>query len=338
VQQTVAVAPPMPRSCVALFSDFLLPRVAVVLAARDTVALMHDGDAASCRIETVDGDVSAIAAASEDFVVARGLGFASGSWTHLRRGVVDREDTHAATVLAVDVDATGTIATSCADGAIGIWRPDTMGPPLVLSHGHADWVRFVRFFTDGLGKVLLVSGGDDGRLCVWDALGAALLHRERLPCRCVRSLATNGTEVAVAGDEPLIYIVRWSGSKLIQDREIRAHETTLSAMAMTEALLCSAGEDEIVMLHDLASGVCIAKCFAHQSRRCCVSFMTVISSVAIIAHPPQSSAIVVVSASSDGDVVVWTVRRGVSGGVVCHESKTQLLIGPIVALATAAVT
>lgn len=69
-----------------------------------------------------------------------------------------------------------TIATS-SSSVIHTWHVDTgaaAGPPL---HGHQDWVRALLTLPLEDSRAVLVSGGDDGRVCLWDPRSGDLRHR-----------------------------------------------------------------------------------------------------------------------------------------------------------------
>lgn len=88
------------------------------------------------------------------------------------------------------------VATSNSD-VIHTWHADTgaeAGPPL---HGHQDWVRALLALKLEDGLSVLVSGGVDGRVCIWDPWSGDLRHRIELgsavqslsPAACARQFA-----------------------------------------------------------------------------------------------------------------------------------------------------
>lgn len=341
-----------PLSCLYTFCDFMLPSCVVVCASRDAVALVHPGAATADRVQHAvecPGDMCDVAAAGRFLVLGRGLGFQvtiAGCMESPHR-ILPMDDTHAAQVLTVDVSSGGYVATSCADGTISVWDPATYDServgedePLLLQ-GHTDWVRFVRFVVADFGKLLLISGGDDGRLLVWDALGGRVLHGLTLTPRCIRCMdvALPGPKIAIAGDDPVIRLFDWDLGVLREDRRFTAHDAPVTAVRLSSEWLCSAAEDEVLKLHRLRDGVCMARSRAHHSARICVGFLTTVTSIVFVAVPPQSTAIIVASCSSDGDYVEWVVRptTAVGGGLelpcASFERKTRLATGTVLGMA-----
>ncbi|GME27830.1 WD repeat containing protein [Neofusicoccum parvum] len=91
-----------------------------------------------------------------------------------------------------------------------------------FAHGHADFVKAVLAFSLG-GRDLLVSGGADAAVCVWDVASGALLHKLAGHARGVLALALDPAShtTRLARAAPAVSVVS-AGS----DREIRAWRLT----------------------------------------------------------------------------------------------------------------
>jgi WD40 repeat protein len=82
---------------------------------------------------------------------------------------------HARCAAVITGESTVTIATS-GSSVIHTWHADTgtaAGPPL---QGHQDWVRALLTLQLDNSPAVLVSGGDDGRVCLWDPRSGDLWH------------------------------------------------------------------------------------------------------------------------------------------------------------------
>jgi WD40 repeat protein len=127
---------------------------------------------------------------------------------------------HTGWVFATAMSPDGRIIASAGDdGMIRLWHTHT-GEPAGVLVGHRRRVRALAFATDGL----LVSGGEDGQVRVWDTDHRLLL----------RTAQTPGTPV-------------WT--------------VTVSDDA---SVIAAAGEDEFVRLYNLATGHMIAEQAAHR--------------------------------------------------------------------------
>jgi WD40 repeat protein len=268
---------------------------------------------------------------------------------------------HSHPVLSVAVTDDGLyVATGGCDAAVVVWSVE-YGPLSVLS-AHNDWVRYLRFTRGPVGKLLLVSAGDDGLMVLWDPLtGLALALVEAFAGHAIRAMDVTQRMIVASGDyQPLsgaaaapaalhgaddahrivspgtfsvfeldaqrMTICESSGGPLV------AHETcpTVCAISPGEEFLVSAAEDERLCVSSIARRVVLWTCAAFASKRRCMSFMNVGTSIKVLACPPVSSVIVVVACGSDGDVVQWIVdpRSGSSQLV-----RKMLSIGPLIDMA-----
>jgi hypothetical protein len=153
------------------------------------------------------GDLGGVATSGNRAAVARGAGFKLMELPSMKV-LFETDEAHAAQVLCVALGPARTVATGSADGSVAVWTMNAAetgvaGPPLLLS-GHTDWVRFLRFASDGKGRILLVSAGDDGRVIQWGALEAEMLTMNaistRSPIRCL-GVSPSHTCFAVGCDD-----------------------------------------------------------------------------------------------------------------------------------------
>ncbi|WP_433618142.1 AAA family ATPase [Dactylosporangium sp. CA-139114] len=103
-------------------------------------------------------------------------------------------------IALVGADRRSLVATAFDDGTIRVWNAATglpRGKPLV---GHDDWVNALAVVLRPAGPPLLVSGGDDGSVRLWDPEDGALLHTIPLGLRVV-TLAAEGADLLVGTDE-----------------------------------------------------------------------------------------------------------------------------------------
>ena len=136
---------------------------------------------------------------------------------------------HTGWVFAVEMSPDEEIIASAGDDSVIRLRQRASGRITGLLMGHQRRIRSLAFVSTGR---LLVSGAEDGRVCVWD------VARQEL----VRDLATPGTPV-------------WSVSVSSDDQVVAV-----------------AGEDEFVRLFDLNSGVLLDERAAHSDWVRSVSF------------------------------------------------------------------
>jgi hypothetical protein len=357
---TATVLCDVPLSCVYAVCDFLLPSRGIVCVSRDSVAVAHPGPAITGeRVDyTTDngGDIADVAAAGNYLVVSRGTSFQVTCANPITGTLHTRNvsDSHAAQVVAVDITENGVVATSCVDGTIGVWDVATYqndstdrSVPLLLL-GHTDWVRFVKFVPSRFGQLLLVSAGDDGRVCVWDPYSATCLHTAVFHAHSIRAAAAAaGPEcptVAVAvGNVAVMF--RWEPGRLTESLRIQAHRVPVTAMHLTTQLVCSVSEDEEICVHRLCDAVLLVRAKARLASRLCASLMSTITKVVVFHEEPEATALVLCCCSSDGDLLVITAHpRDPSGSAVSsprgpssgRQTATQLAARYIDALATSA--
>ena len=176
-------------------------------------------EAPIARVQDLHADYSSVCCcvSGTRAAVGKGAGFVIVHVPSLKV-MLTMDEAHAAQVLCVALGPAGTIATGSADGVVAVWSllpdgTDVLGPPLLLSGCHTDWVRSVRFSSDGRGRLLLVSAGDDGRVVRWSALEAAplsvlVVSMQRSPIRCLALHEAAARDlIAVATDDVGIVVI-----------------------------------------------------------------------------------------------------------------------------------
>lgn len=346
VSVAAAALADIPVSCFYTFCDMLLPDTSVVCVSRDTVAViqpgaMGDGNRIDHAMDH-GGDIVDVAAAASHLVVGRGMGFQTTTADVITGRLTTHYmgDTHASQVIAVDITPAGIVATSCAEGTIYIWDQSTYAPapsrrsaPMELV-GHTDWVRHVKFTVAKYGRLLLVSAGDDGKVCVWDPLCASCLHTTQFyphSLRCAAAMSTGkGSPLIAVAANTSIGLYEWQSNlfsgRLVEHLRITSHDAPVTTIALGENIVCSACEDEVVNVHEAsAPGALLVSCRARLATRLCASLMTCLTKMVVLAAPPTSSAIVIACCSSDGDFIVIAARPNDPPDSLTYAERSRLL-------------
>ena len=274
---TATLLAEVPLSCVFSFCDFVLPADGLVCASRDSLAVRQPGPSITGdhteHVEETAGDIAEVAASPSHLVVSRGNGFQvtsstvcdGGRGTHLKTHAV--WDSHASQVITVDITAAGLVATGCIDGSIAVWEPATyiadadgrIGSPLPFT-GHSDWVKMLKFASDAVGHVILLSAGDDGKVCVWDAHTTQCLHTVVFPSHAIRAVAASTASdagvtclptVAVAVGATVV-VLQWDQGCLAEVLRLAPHGLTpITVMALRGGILACVSEDEDIAVHQI---------------------------------------------------------------------------------------
>lgn len=329
--------------------ECLLSTELLVCASRDALATFRVGDQALTDVEfavEAPGEYCAVDSGNNVVAVARGLGAAVVEMPLLNPGQ-NLDGFHANTVVSVAVSRwLDLIATGGSDATVVVWSalhsPSTGEFGGRVLHGHTDWVTVLRFCRDASGRVLLLSGGDDGQLFLWDALTGEVLKQSSRLAPCIRTAActpvTTGEGAAFGGDDPSIQLLDLSSScsSISVVGSLRGPRGAPASMDFSRDgrfLVCVGEDGEALFLFDVARRHVLATCEVHTGRRMCMPFMDTISSVTFLDAPPTSSVFIIACASSDGHVITWV--RKTADSVVKRDVlyRVNLEIGRLVGMA-----
>ena len=319
--------------------EFAVPRDEVVVLSRSGMSVLSCQATGLRHVRDVpppSSDCSGIAAAGGSSVcIGCGLGV-----TILNHNYVPQKaflTAHSHTVLCVAATEDGQhLATGGSDAAVVFWS--AMEGPLSFLSAHNDWVRFIRFARGPVGKLLLFSAGDDGLIVLWDPmLGIEIARLEYSQGSAIRAMDISQRLLVAASDAPFgrgSFGLFTFDSLAIYDngvlREVHTASPTTCTITPDEQWLVSAAEDEILSVTSLSLRQVMWSCTAFVSKRRCLSFMTTICAVRILACPPISSVIVVLACASDGEVLQWIVDPRRDVGQPSFLTKRALKIGPLV--------
>ncbi|KAF2146071.1 uncharacterized protein K452DRAFT_220152 [Aplosporella prunicola CBS 121167] len=206
------------------------------------------------------------------------------------------------------------VLAGCWDKTIWSWSLDApqQDRKQLSVGGHSDFVKTVLVFSLG-GRDVLVSGGADGALCVWDVRDAALLYKlPKAHPRAVLALAidpaSHSTRLSRA--DPAVSLVS-AGS----DREIRAWRLTRSGGKQVGVKPLTAHETSVdALAFDAADDLWTAS--ADRSAKC-LSRTRAWAADTSLAHPDFVRAVAVdeaggwvATACRDEEVRVWDKAEG----------------------------
>lgn len=291
-------------------------------------------------------ELSGVAAISGRALVCSGNGISTYEGKNLRAATECSSYGYAQNILCVSCTPDGEyIATGGGNATVNIWTGDTK--PLHHLSGHTDWVRFVKFARGASPSLQLFSTGDDGVICQWDPLSGCLLSRldySRGQSIQVFEVSYWSGLIAVTSNKPVIalYCCLSSNSTHLQGDDVLrlqqlgliadVHQYTPTAAKFTEdsQWIASASEDETLAVSSVAEPRQCFICREFVTRRHCLSFMNIFTSICILAAPPFSSTVIVAACSSDGTVVQWVVdpRRNRIG----YTKKLQLHMGALLSM------
>lgn len=187
-----------------------------------------------------------------------------------------------------------TLATGGRDHSVVVWDVQTRTPRAIL-HGHDADVIDVAFAPDGR---TLATAGFDHRVILWDPGRGTRLRAPTFTARGDYRLAFSpaGPLLALAGADGTISLWdsrRWARLAVLQGSRSRA---TTVAFSRDGRRVAVGGEDGRVGVWDVASRTRLADLPAHSRI------------VNRVAFKPDDAG-VLASASDDGEVIVWDLRR-----------------------------
>ncbi len=332
-----------------IVAEFAVSREKIVVLSRTGLAVLTS-EASGLRmvreLPPPSVDCAAIAASRSTICGACGLGVVVlDSRLAVQRTYLTA---HSHPVLCVAVTEDGQhVATGGTDAAVVFWSVD--GGPLSFLSAHNDWVRFLRFTRGAVGKLLLVSAGDDGLVVLWDPMiGAEIARLEHFHGQAIRAMDVSPRLLVASGDQQSVSLDLLSpaamaprGSFFVFSIDTQAvtiaaaggpmtiHQGTPTTCLITanEEYLVSAAEDETLSVSSLTMRSVLWSCSAFVSKRRCMSFMNVATAIRILACPPLSSVIIVAACTSDGDVLQWIIDPRSNKSAL---SKKMLALGPLV--------
>jgi WD40 repeat protein/V8-like Glu-specific endopeptidase len=167
--------------------------------------------------------------------------------------------THASWARCLALSADGTRAASGDErGVVRIWDVATGATVAETCMLKPVWA--LAFWPEGPD---LLIGANDGTVSLWDPLQdpeGKLISKESLHKDWVPSVAVadDGTTLASAGHDGFIRILRAKGRKMELVRTLGGHAGPVSTVAFRpgrdDLVLASAGEDGVIILHDVATG------------------------------------------------------------------------------------
>jgi WD40 repeat protein len=169
----------------------------------------------------------------------------AGRLLHSSRG-------HTGWVYATALSADGqTVASAGDDGLIRLWRRDT-GEPIGVLVGHKRRVRALTFAAVDV----LVSGAEDGRVCLWDSAKRRLVLAMNTPGCPVWSVAVNSdsTLVAVTGEDEFLRVYDLRSGELVDEKAAHHDWVRSVAFAGDAPRLATGSGDRTVRVWSIATG------------------------------------------------------------------------------------
>jgi WD40 repeat protein len=186
------------------------------------------------------------------------------------------------------------LATATADGKVRLWAAEDPAHCLLALDAHPGGAASVAFSPDGK---LLLSGGEDHRLKVWDADAGKLLHEltgHRYPVTCV-VFSPDGKRVASASEDRTVRV--WSLESGAEQARLTGHGHWVSSVAFSPdgKQLATGSWDHTVKVWKADTGECVRTMIANHRP------------VRSLAFSPAGQHVAAVV--SDGDVLVWDLRE-----------------------------
>jgi WD40 repeat protein len=202
------------------------------------------------------------------------------------------------------------LASAGLDKKIILWQLPTKKPTRVIEGAvapaagqpaitdkHLDWIRTLAFTPDGK---LLISGGDDNAILVWEVETGKFVRRLDGGNNWVMALSVSpdGKLLASAGFDKTIRI--WdlaAGTKL---KEIAANNQVVQSLAWSPdgRLIASGGQDKLIRLWDAESGKEVRALTGHTDL------------ISAVAFHPNGQFLASSSGDLDKSVRLWSVADG----------------------------
>jgi WD40 repeat protein len=169
---------------------------------------------------------------------------------------VRRRHGHTGWVYAVAISPDGrTIVSAGDDASIRLWHPDT-GESLGVLTGHLRRIRSLAFTAGGQ----LISGAEDGQVCLWDTERTSLIRTMNTPGCPVWAVAAGADDrlIAAAGEDEFVRLYdRTSGDLLV---EKAAHRDWIRALSFAgDTLTTGSGDGSVRVWQFSGSDLALAQ-------------------------------------------------------------------------------
>lgn len=185
----------------------------------------------------------------------------------------------------------GVLATGSIDRCIKIWNVDT-GSLIATKNAHVSTVRVIKIARD-----LIVSGGRDGRIMVWDLKGYHVFEMF-LHADSVRAMDTYEEFLITGSYDGCVFLWNFTTGKLI--RRLLKHSSRVYSVLITENYLISGGQDSMVHVSHRKSKV-VYILNLHRD---------VVAHLAVSYSKTTNEEVYLISAGSDGIVGVFNIETG----------------------------
>ena len=170
-------------------------------------------------------------------------------WDLRSGGLIRARRAHTGWIYATAISPDGQlVATAGDDGLVRIWRSHT-GEAVTALAAHSRRIRTLVFAPSGL----LLSGGEDGQIRVWDLGSRSLIRSLETPGVPIWSMAIDCTQniVAVGGEDQAIRLYDLQTGQLLDSAEADADWVRVVAFARSRPLLVTASGDGPVRFWDV---------------------------------------------------------------------------------------
>jgi WD40 repeat protein len=181
---------------------------------------------------------------------------------------------------------------------LGLWWL-TGGAELANLRGHAGVIRALVYSPDG---ALLVSGGDDSIISVWDAnTFGRKFHLEGHTGK-ITSLSVSGMILASASEDQTVRL--WDLSSGTEIKRLSGAKKSLDCVALSPdgTLVAAGGIDESIHLWSLPDGKALKPLAGHKKR------------ILTLCFSPDGKTLA--SAGEEGEIKLWEMPSGKSAGTI----------------------